>query len=384
MSGAHAFLSSRLLFAGLVRRHSGQKDVAVAAASHFAVVMAGGSGTRFWPRSRADVPKQLLALVGRRTLLQDAAGRMADVVGWPNVRVVTGARHADAVRRQLPRLRSAQRLVEPRGRDTAAAIALAALALAPRAPRACMIVTPADHVIGNLPRFRKALARAADVAKRTGALVTLGITPTRPETGYGYIRPGAAVPAGGGAAWVERFIEKPDARRAARMIASGGVLWNSGIFVWRVDRILEELERWLPDVVRPLARAMRTGGRAALARAYRAVPAISIDRGVMEHADRVAVVPARFAWNDVGSWAAVGEIWADGRPAANAARGRLLALDSSRCVVDSPSRLVALLGVDDLVVVDSPDAVLVCHKSRVQDVRRVVAELERRGLRRYV
>jgi mannose-1-phosphate guanylyltransferase len=347
--------------------------------------MAGGSGTRFWPRSRADVPKQLLALAGRRSLLQDAAERMAAVVGWPRVLVVTGARHATAVRRQLPRVATRQRLVEPVGRNTAPAIALAALHLAERAPTGCMIVVPSDHVIGDAPRFRRTIARATAVAERTGALVTLGVRPTRPETGYGYIRPGAAIRgAGGGVAWVDAFIEKPGLVQARRLIRSGRALWNSGMFVWRVDRILAELERLLPEVVGPLAHAMRRGGRAALARAYRRIPAVSIDTGVMERAERVAVVPAGFPWSDVGSWAAVGELWQHRRAGANATRGQVVALDSRGCVVDSPRRLVALLGVDDLVIVDTPDAVLVCRRDRAQEVRRVVAELRRRGLDRYL
>jgi len=357
----------------------------VPAAPHFAVVLAGGSGTRFWPRSRVDVPKQLLTLAGRRSLLQDAAQRMAALVGWRRVLVVTGARHAAAVGRQLPRLGSAQRLVEPVGRNTAPAIALAALRLGERTPGACMIVVPSDHVIGASARFRRTIARAVQVAERTGALVTLGVRPTRPETGYGYIRPGAPLHGSGrGVAWVEAFVEKPDLERARALIRSKRALWNSGMFVWRVDRILDELERLLPEVLEPLARAMRSGSSTALARAYRRIPAVSIDTGVMERAERVAVVPADFPWSDVGSWAAVGELWRGRRGETNATRGRVVAVGSRGCVVDSPERLVALLGVEDLIVVDTPDALLVCRLDRAQDVRRVVAELERRGLGRYL
>jgi mannose-1-phosphate guanylyltransferase len=347
--------------------------------------MAGGTGTRFWPRSRADVPKQLLVLAGRRSLLQDAAERMAAIVGWRHVLVVTGARHAAAVWRQVPRVRPAHRLVEPVGRNTAPAIALAALHLAERAPTACMIVVPSDHVIGNAPVFRRTIAQAITVAERTGALVTLGVRPTRPDTGYGYIRPGPRV-AGmpGAAAWVEAFIEKPNVARARRLIGTSHALWNSGMFVWRVDRILAALERWLPDVVTPLARAVQRGGTAALARAYRAIPPVSIDTGVMERAEEVAVVPARFPWSDVGSWAAVADLWRVGRGSDNAVRGHVLAVESRGCIVDSPQRLIALLGVQDLVIVDTADAVLVCHRERAQDVRRLVAELARRRLYRYL
>jgi mannose-1-phosphate guanylyltransferase len=248
-----------------------------------------------------------------------------------------------------------------------------------------MVVVPSDHVIGDLPRFRRTMTRALDLATRTDALVTLGIRPTRAETGYGYIRPGrriAGVP--GAAAWVDAFIEKPNLRRARRLVASGRALWNSGMFVWRVDRILAELERVLPDVMRVLTPAVRTGSRAALARAYRRLPVVSIDAGVMERARQVAVVRATFPWSDIGSWAAVGDLWRRPGHDNNAVRGRAVLLDSRGCVVDSPQRLVALLGVDDLVVVDTPDALLICRKDRAQDVRRVVEALERQGLGRYV
>jgi mannose-1-phosphate guanylyltransferase len=289
-----------------------------------------------------------------------------------------------AVRRQLPRLARAQVLAEPVGRNTAPAIALAALRIAKQAPQACMIVVPSDHVIGAGPRFARTMARAVEVAERSGALVTLGIRPTRPETGYGYIRPGARLSGeSGGTAWVDAFIEKPSLPRARRLVA-GRAFWNSGMFVWRVDRILDELQRHLPDVLEPLARAVRRGGAGQLARAYRRIPAVSIDTGVMEHATRVAVVPATFPWSDVGSWAAAGELWRRRAPAGNASRGRVIAVDSRGCVVDSPERLVALLGVEDLVVVDTPDAVLVCRVDRAQDVRRVVGELQRQGLGRYL
>ncbi|HWP67506.1 MAG TPA: sugar phosphate nucleotidyltransferase, partial [Candidatus Limnocylindria bacterium] len=239
-------------------------------------------------------------------------------------------------------------------------------------------------VIGAGARFRRTMTRALAIAQRTGALVTLGVRPTCPETGYGYIRPGAPLRgAAAGAAWVDAFVEKPPLARARRLLAAGA-LWNSGMFVWRVDRILEELQQLLPEVYEPLARAVHAGGASALARAYRRLPSVSIDTGVMERAERVAVVPADFPWSDVGSWAAVGALWRGGAADGAAARGRVVAVDSRRCVVDSPERLVALLGVDDLVVVDSPDAVLVCRVDRAQDVRRVVAELERRGLGRYL
>jgi mannose-1-phosphate guanylyltransferase len=246
-------------------------------------------------------------------------------------------------------------------------------------------VLPADHVIGNLRLFRADLDLALDTAERTGALVTLGVRPTYPETGYGYIRPGRPLPGTRGrAAWVDTFIEKPARTRAEALLAEGTALWNSGIFAWRVEAILAALREHLPEVVGPLAAATRPGAARALGIAYRRLPAISIDTGVLERAGRVAVVRARFAWSDVGSWAAAAALWPVDGNGRNAVRGRALTLDSRGCVVDSAKRLVALLGVENLVVVDTPDALLVCRKDRSQDVRLVVDELRRRGLERYL
>jgi mannose-1-phosphate guanylyltransferase len=313
-------------------------------------------------------------------MLQDTVRRIPPAIPRDRILVVTGRAHARAVRRQLPGLAAGAVLVEPEARSTAPAIALAALHVARRAPEAVMAVLPADHAIGRLAAFRHDLVLALDVAARTGALVTLGIVPTHPETGYGYIGVGAPL-AGtrGRAAWAAGFVEKPDRARAEALLAGGGVLWNSGIFAWRAEAILAAMRRHLPGVLGPLERA----GRRGLAAAYRRLPAISVDHGVMEQADNVAVVRARFAWSDVGSWAAVAALWSGGN-GRNVVRGRALPIDSRGCLIDSPERLVAVLGVDDLVVVDTPDAVLVCRKDRAQDVRLVVDELRRRGLGRYL
>jgi mannose-1-phosphate guanylyltransferase len=343
--------------------------------------MAGGSGTRFWPRSRRRVPKQLLAIAGRQALLAETVGRLRPLVPARRTWIVTAAAQAAAVRRVAPAVPRAHVVVEPEGRNTAAAIALAALRLRAVAGDALMAVLPADHVIGDAAAFRATLAQALDVAAATDSLVTLGIEPTHPETGYGYIQVGAPIDGLPGRR-VTRFIEKPDRERAAALVAGGDVLWNAGIFAWTVERVLAELRAWLPDVLEPLERAVARGGARALARAYRAVPAVSIDTGVLERSTRVAVVRARFPWSDVGSWAAVEPLWRGAREA-NAARGLVVAVDSRGCVVDAGTRLVALLGVEDLVVVDTPDAVLVCPKGRAQDVRLVVDELGRRGLERY-
>ncbi len=313
-------------------------------------------------------------------MLQETAGRLAGVVAPSHTLVVAGRAHARAVRRQLPWLTRSNLLVEPEGRNTAAAIALAALHIerVHGLREAVMLVLPADHVIGNATTFRTTIRRAIAVAASADVLVTLGIKPNRPETGYGYIRVGSAL--AGHAHRVSRvagFIEKPSRPRAEALLRRGKVLWNSGMFVWRVDSILRALRRYLPQVVGPLSR--RRGGLAAI---YRRLPSVSIDHGVLERARNVAVVPATFSWNDVGTWAAVESLWHDARNG-NAVRGLAVAVDSRGCIVEA-GRLVALLGVDDLVVVDTADALLVCRKDRAQDVRLVVEALQRRGLERYL
>ena len=346
--------------------------------------MAGGSGTRFWPRSRERVPKQLLAIAGRRSLLADTLARVRPLVTARRTYVVTAAGHAAAVRREARGLPRANVLIEPVGRNTAAAIALAARRIARTSPDALMSVLPADHVIGNEATFRATLSRAMDVAAETDRLVTIGVAPTHPETGYGYIQVGERLETSGPPAHaVARFLEKPDAARARALIDQGNVLWNAGIFAWRVGRILDELRRWVPEVMAPLEAAVARGTAQALVRAYRRIPSVSIDTGVLERAERVAVVPATFPWSDVGSWAAVADLWRDGSTG-NAVRGATVLVDSAGCVVDAGSRLVALVGVQDLVVVDTPDALLVCPKARAQDVRLVVDELRRRRLRAYL
>lgn len=352
--------------------------------SRYAVVMAGGSGTRFWPRSRQRTPKQFLPIVGGQSMLRETVARVAPLVGPSRVLIVAARSQARAVRTEVPRLPARNLLAEPVGRNTAAAIALAALVLERRTPGASMVVLPADHAIAAHGVFRADLRLALRVAEETGALVTLGLPPTHPETGYGYIRPAAALPGERGrVARVAAFIEKPNRRRAEALVAEGRVLWNAGIFAWRAKDVLAELRTHVPAVIGPLEAALGRGGR-ALAAAYRRIPSISIDHGVLEHSRRVVVVRARFPWSDVGSWAAVEPFWRSARNGLNTVRGHALPIDSRGCVIDSPERLVALVGVEDLVVVDAGDAVLICRKDRAQDVRLVVDELRRRGLARYL
>ncbi|HUI27844.1 MAG TPA: mannose-1-phosphate guanylyltransferase [Candidatus Kryptonia bacterium] len=352
----------------------------------YAVIMAGGSGTRFWPWSRRALPKQLLPIVSRRSMLQETAARLRSLVPPERIVIVTGGEHAAAVRRQLPNVPRRNILTEPVGRNTAPCVAVAAEWIHRRAPESSMVVLPADHAIGNVPAFRSTLRRAFAIAEGEGALVTLGVRPAHAETGYGYIKVGALLDRGRHAASrVARFCEKPAAVMARRFVASGRYLWNAGIFVWQTAAIRSALARHAPEIARRVQRT-RTIGPVIPASLYRRMPSVAIDVAVMEPASQsrngspVAVVTADFGWSDVGSWAALPALWGHDR-AGNAVRGNAVLIDSENATVVGGRRVIAVLGVRDLVVVDTPDALLICRSSRAQDVRRVVTELERRGQR---
>ena len=346
----------------------------------YAVILAGGSGTRFWPRSRRRVPKQLLRVLGRRSLLQATADRLRGLVPSEHVLVVTHRDHAAGVRRQLPELPHANVLVEPVGRNTAPCLALAALEVERRTAGAVLVSVPADHAIADAGEFRATLLEALTRAAHEPVVVAVGIRPTAAETGYGYIRLGGH--RGRRAYRVRAFVEKPTQARARRFVASGDYLWNSGIFACQAGALLGLLDRFLPEVTGPLreaARAPRRTRHVALARAYVRVPSVSIDYGVMEKAPDTVVVAGAFGWSDVGSWAALADI-------AGAADGRtpVIPVDAPGHAVFGSGRLVALVGVQDLIVVDTADALLVCHRGRTQEVRRVVEEIGRRGLVEYL
>ncbi|MDX2168936.1 MAG: sugar phosphate nucleotidyltransferase [Deltaproteobacteria bacterium] len=351
-----------------------------AARPRFAVVMAGGAGTRFWPLSRARHPKQFLRLDGPRTLLQESVFRLRGVVPARNVLVVAPPALAKLVRRQLPDLPPGNLVLEPSARGTAACLALAAAHVAQRDANALMAVVTADHVIRDRAAFRASFARAFAIATDDASLVTFGIPPAAPETGFGYVRLGEPLAARRPRVFRgEGFVEKPDLATARRYLASRRWLWNSGMFVWRVDVFRAALATHAAATMR-VVDALAQRATAAARRAYGRLPAVPIDVAVMERAPRIAVVEATFDWNDVGSWAAMPALWgADA--AGNTQRGEALLVDCRNTVVRAERRLVAVLGAQDLVVVDTPDVVLVCPRARVQEVRRLVAALRGRRAR---
>jgi mannose-1-phosphate guanylyltransferase len=346
----------------------------------WAVIMAGGSGTRFWPLSRRATPKQLLPLAGAGSLLAETVRRIAPVVPPERVVVVTAERLADATRGALPGVPAENVLAEPEGRNTAPCVGWAAAHVMRRDRDAVLAILAADHHVADEVGLLAVVRRAIDAASG-GALVTVGIRPTRPETGYGYLELGEAMAPGVFEA--RRFVEKPNRARAEQFLASDRYLWNSGMFFFRADAVRAAIAKYLPGLGAALDRfdaAAARGEEAALVRAeYATLPSVSIDHGVMEKADRVAVVPGDFGWSDVGSWTTAWELAAKDA-SGNAAPADAILISASGNYVRAPAgKTVALLGVTDLVVVDTPDALLVVPRERAQEVRAIVEALAERG-----
>jgi mannose-1-phosphate guanylyltransferase len=362
----------------------------------YAVVLAGGSGTRLWPLSRAGHPKFLHPLTGTSsTLLQATTERLDGLAGADTTMVVTGVAHAAAVARQLPDLPESNILVEPAPRDSCAAIGLAAAVIAERDPTALMGSFASDHLVADVPAFQS-VVRAAAVGARAGKLMTIGITPTRAETGYGYLKCGATEGDGPIRA-VEEFAEKPDAARAEAYVRSRQYLWNASMFLWRVDVFLDELARQQPELhagLRRIASAWHGPRREdRLGEVWPTLKKISVDYAVMEGAAAeglVATVPGSFGWNDVGDFHTLGDVLpADARGNvvldADDAKGDVVLHDSADVVVVPGSRrLVAAVGLTDIIIVDTDDAVLVCSRGRAQEVKAVVDALRERGATGYL
>ncbi|MCP4572386.1 MAG: mannose-1-phosphate guanylyltransferase [bacterium] len=341
--------------------------------------MAGGRGTRFWPLSRAALPKQLLPLATGASLLRDTYDRVAPLVGPDRILVITGAALADDVRRELPDLPAAHVIGEPVGRNTAPCAVLGAGLAGRLAPGEPVALLPADHLIPESEIFASELGAALDRAAGRETVVTLGIRPDRPETGYGYLLAGTE-PDAGGFLPGEAFVEKPDRATAETYLAGGRHYWNGGIFVWNASWFAEQAAAHLPAVTDRMAPAVAAFGTdgfpAALEDAYADCPADSLDYAVMEKLAGFEVLPAGFGWSDLGSWDAWGDL-APELTGGNRGRAPLVAVDATGNVVRTDGKLVALVGVDDLVVVDTPDALLVCRKEDAQRIKAVIEHLEK-------
>jgi len=343
--------------------------------------MAGGSGTRFWPASRKHLPKQFLPIAGELPMLTATAKRLEGLVDLDHVLVVCGKQHVELVKQCVPDLPPENLLAEPMGRNTAPCVAWAAYELQRRDPSAVQIVLPADHAIEPDDAFRRSLQAAAIEAEESSALLTLGIRPTYPATGYGYIEAGELIHEVEGHAVhaVERFVEKPDRWRAQEFVDSHTFFWNGGIFVWRTDAIVEAFEKHLPEVAQKLAGATTP---AKIEEVYPTLPAQAVDVAILERVaeeERVRMVPIDYRWSDVGSWDALSDV----HPlddAKNCVSGgtKLVTEDAKNCIVwGEDGSLTALVGVEDLIVVRAGNATLVCPRDRAEDVRKIVAQLQR-------
>jgi mannose-1-phosphate guanylyltransferase len=335
------------------------------------------------------MPKHLLDIQGERTIIRETVDRIRPLVPPERTLIVTGRSHAAELVRLLPEIPAENILIEPFGRNTAPCIGLAALHIQKRVPDAVMLVLPSDHRIGDENAFRRVLAAAGKVAAEGNSLVTIGIRPTGPETGYGYIEQGDLLPNCGdaGTCGVSSIREKPPREQAQEFLRQGRFLWNSGMFVWKASTILREIARFLPDLHVGLLQIREALGteqeEEVVGTIYAGLKAVSIDHGVMEKAEDVLVVPGDFGWSDLGSWDALWEVSGKDENG-NAVRGSFIGIDAGNSLVHSPGKLVALVGVRDLLVVETDDALLICRRGRSQDVRKVVEALEKEGLKKYL
>ena len=353
------------------------------------VVLSGGVGTRLWPLSRELYPKQLLSLTSELTMLQDTLGRVADPARFAAPLVICNDEHRFIVAEQLRETEVIPQAIvlEPEGRNTAPAAAVAAIMLEQRFGDALIMLLPSDHVIDDLRGFGAAVQSAA-AAARAGALVTFGMAPHKPETGYGYIRAGAAWEDVAGCHQVERFVEKPEAAAAQAMIEEGGWLWNSGMFLFSARAYLEELDRHSPGMVTACRAAVEQGAQdldffRLDTRAFAKSPVDSIDYAVMEKTESAAVVPADIGWNDIGSWSALWEI-GDKDEHGNVLKGAVLVQDTGDSYIRSEKQLLAVLGVSGMVIVATEDAVLIAPMERTQDVKQIVERLKLEGSQQHV
>ena len=344
-----------------------------------ALIMAGGRGERFWPRSRKNLPKQFLSLTDDgKTMIQLTVERILPLVKMEDIYIATNKNYRELVRSQLPGIPEENILCEPVGRNTAPCIGLGAAHIGKKYENALMLVLPSDHLIKFNNMFLSSLREACRVAMEDDNLVTLGITPTYPETGYGYIKfnPQKTL---GGAYQVERFVEKPTLEVAKEYLETEEYLWNSGMFIWKLSSIWKNMEKYMPETYAGLQKIGAAIGtpeeEAVLEQEFAALPSVSIDYGIMEKAQHIYTIPGTFGWDDVGSWLAVERIKKTNEDG-NVVNGNVITIDTHNCIVQGTNKLIAAVGLRDLIIVDTEDAILICEKHRAGDIRKVTENLK--------
>lgn len=351
----------------------------------FAVIMAGGQGTRFWPRSRNKRPKQLLDIVGSESMIQQTVGRIRPIIPEERIFIVSNEIHVEELKNHIPNVPQHNIVVEPLGKNTAPAIGLTSLYIRRLDPEAVSVVLPSDHLVEKEEIFWDTVKTAGNLAGKGEYLITLGMKVTSPETGYGYIHMGNLIY--DRIYKVEAFVEKPSKEKAEEFMRKGEYLWNSGIFVWRVDLILRMIEEYIPDLFRGLMEIDKVIGtskeKRTIKSVYSELEGVSVDFGILEKSKNVTVIPSDFGWNDLGSWTALDSIFKKG-PQGNVEQGKHVSIDTTNTLVYSPRKLIATIGIKDLIIVETEDALLVCHKDRAQDVKQLVDKLKSDGLMEYL
>lgn len=356
----------------------------------YAIIMAGGSGTRLWPQSRKEKPKQFQPIYSENTLLQETAKRITPPVKNEKIYVVANASHFETVKQQLPQMPVENYIGEPIGRNTAPVVGIAAITIAHKDPNAIMLVTPADQIITDIDYFRKVLAVAKKIAKTPGSTVTIGINPTSPATGYGYIQMGEKVSDTDGVKVLKAitFKEKPDYQTATEYVCSGEYSWNSGIFVWSVKTILDLFKEHAPEIYSLLMeydKAIGTQNEEKVFNdVYERFPAISVDHAILEHINNIFVIPADIGWSDLGSWPSLYEmVEADGN--GNVIKGKHIGIDTKNCLISSSGdRLITTIGIENMIIVDTKDTVMILPMSHAQEIKNLLEILKEKDMGKYL
>lgn len=357
---------------------------------NYCLIMAGGSGTRFWPRSRVAKPKQYLSLFGEKSLIQESVQRFANFIPEESIYIVSAKSQQSVLESQTGNLPKENLIFEPVGKNTLPAIGLAALFIAEKDPSGVLIVSPSDHLIQNDELFRQCIESAASIADQKDGIVTIGITPKHPATGYGYVQTAEEVKIGQAikSFAVQKFKEKPNLEVATGYLQQGGFFWNSGIFVFKVSVFLNAVQQFAPALYTDLLRIKEhigtAGYESALDKIYREVESISIDYGILEKASNVFLVQGDFVWNDLGSWEEVYKYDQNKDENQNSTVGEVVLIDTKNSYVYAPDSLVAVVGMDDVIVVQEGDTILVCKRDRTEDIKNVVGEITKRKLNQYL